>query len=204
MEIETTIPQSQHAEDIIDAEIATARAILSHNGEVDINRLGDFASETYHRVSDMFVYQDFSCATQFVMVGCGSFPATALHTALRFPSLQIVALDSDALAIELANQVIHKMNLQDRIQVVSYAGELYDYQYANIVYIANLVQPKAKVLSRVLGTAQQGVMTIVREPTSSSTCIESGLDNLSSKWQIEGMGPVNMRFQSKHVFLRTG
>lgn len=182
---------------------AAERLLQNHQRGLSIDDLGEFASETYHRVQDMFTLTDFITSRQLVMVGCGPFPATALHIAHRFPQISITALDTDRDSINMCQKIVNALGYGDSIMPIHCSGTAYDYCNAEIAYIANLVRPKSEVLARIAATININSLAVLRDPTHRGLAVaECGLLVLRDQWKIEGMGQENDRFSSKNVFLR--
>jgi trans-aconitate methyltransferase len=195
-----------HAQHIKKQEYEAAQRILSKgsarlNGQ-SIRSLGDFAKEAYSRVEDMFAYKDFDNCERFVMVGCGPLPVTLLHVAERYPLMAIEGLDVDEDAVVVARKVAHTIGAS-RVNVSQGDGVSYSYAAANIVYIANLVSPKAEVLARISATAPLGALIVLRDPTQEGAhWAEVGLAAVDARFHVEGEGEGSRLFQSRHVFLR--
>jgi hypothetical protein len=68
-------------------------------------------------------------------------------------------------------------------------GRAYDFSRAQVIFVANMVSPKAAVLSRIADTAAEGVQVVVREPYSLGRLLtESVEDSLDSRLEITGKG----------------
>src|SRR5262249_25779573 len=122
----------------------------------------EFGRQTYDRVAEVLRLADFDSCLRFVMVGCGPFPAAALLVRDATAVPQIIALDVDESAAATARRVVEAMG-EHRIHVSCADGALYDFAGAQIVYLANQVCGKDRVLARIDETAASAVV-VVREP----------------------------------------
>ena len=136
------------------------------------------------------------------MVGCGPLPITLLHVAAKYPSMVLKGMDIDLNAIEVAREVVQAA-VRPHIHLIHSHGASYSYHHADIVYIANLVLPKADVSMRIANTASLGTLVVLRDPTESGLHLaDSGLNSLSSKFCVVGKGNDSELFHSRHIFLR--
>lgn len=183
-------------------EIRTRLSDADHGDGAALEGMGEFARRAYDRVRDMFETVDFSGCRRFVMVGCGSLPVTMLHVMEKTTVPEIVGLDIDGTALSLNQTAIRSFD-SGRLRVEHANGTAYDYESADIVYIANLVQPKRGVLKRVADTARDETQVILRDPYSMGRLFaESGVDELDERLRLTGEGAGSRRFLSRHVFLR--
>ena len=185
-------------------EIESVRALLGGSlKRPDVQLAGDFARRAFLRVKDMFDAIDFSGCSRFVMVGCGPLPVTLLQVAERTQARSLVGLDIDSISIEHARKLMGYLR-QERVRIHREDGGEYNYASADVVYVANLVRPKARVLARIADTAPGGTQVIVREPLDAGRLFtEAGADRLDSRFRITGQGPGDSLFLSRHVFLQT-
>lgn len=200
------IRDSAHAEYIKQNEYEAAELLLerikARNSDSTILSLGDFAKEAYQRVGEIFEWDDFESCRNLVMIGCGPLPVTALHVADKYPAIKIYALDADAKALKVAQRVIDALEV-GQISFIHDDSVSYEFAFASIIYIANLVRPKREVLRQISKTAAPGTLVVLRDPTRAGTAVaEAGIDHLGSSYKIEGFGEDNDVFMSKHVYLR--
>jgi hypothetical protein len=143
---------------------------------------------TYNRVSEMFAAVDFSKCQRLVMVGCGRVPAAIFHVHDRTDIPDIVGLDILREAVSGARSLLTQLGYARATAVVC-DGASYDYAGAQIVVIANMVSPKAEVVSRVADTGPAEVRVVVRDPLSLgrlwSDSVERALD---PRFEIIGKG----------------
>ena len=187
-------------------ELAEAASLLNRiagvAGGAGIEQSSEWGRGAYDRVVDMFDQVDFSRCRRFAMVGCGPLPVTALHISDRTEVPEILALDIDAEALALAERLVERLGLA-RIRVQSANGSAFDFSGTDVIYVANLVSPKASVLRRIAGTAAPGAQVILRNPYAAGHLLaEDGTEDLDAGLSVTGEGAGNMRFLSRHVFLR--
>ena len=182
-----------------------ARALMSRRraaGETLYDALAsDFGRQTYLRVGEALRLVVFSGCQRLVMVGCGPFPAAALYVYDHESAPDISALDNDANAVEMARQVV-AVHAPERVHVFESDGSRYDYSGADVVYIANLVSPKADVLARIADTASSATRVILRDPFAYGKLFaERGLADLDGRFVVTRIGEDNRHFFSKHFLL---
>lgn len=171
-----------------------------HKGDI-LAEMGDFAHQSYDRVRDMFDRIDFSGCHRFVMVGCGALPVTMLNILNKTGVPHIIGLDIDATALDLNKAILVTAN-EPRLQMVCSDGCDYNYRDADVIYIANLVSPKAGVLGRVADTAGRHTPVILRDPYAMGRLFtEAGADCLDARYTVLSEGDGDHRFLSRHVFL---
>lgn len=126
---------------------------------------GESGRVAYERVAAMFEHVDFSNCERMVMVGCGPLPVTALHAVERAGVRHCVLLDVSPDAVADCQALVHAHGwtaLQPRVA----DGAAFDYAGAQVVYVANVVHPKAATVARVAATAGPQVQLVLREPWS--------------------------------------
>ncbi len=180
--------------------------LMGHNPQGPAGSSGlmleDFGSRIYERVHDLFDQLDFSSCHRFVMVGCGPLPGTLLHVMDSTGVARIIGLDTDKVAVSTVNRLAERFGL-DRLSAVDCDGSSYDYKDADIVYVANLVHGKMKVLCRIADTVKDGTDVVLRDPSSIGTILtESGSKDLDARFVITGAGDLASEFWSRHMFLR--
>ncbi len=161
----------------------------------------DFGRHTYDRVPEVLRLADFGACRRFVMVGCGAFPAAALLVRDATAVPEIVALDVDARAAATARRVVEAMG-ERRIRIECSDGAAHDYSGAQIVYLANQVAMKGRVLEQVRETAPADAVVIVREPYGVGRLVAESLERgLPAPFRITALGENNPDFYSRHVVL---
>lgn len=136
-----------------------------------------------------------------MLVGAGELPMTALHVHDKSEVGRIECLDTRNEAVEKVDAFGKWMN-SDRLVGTLSDGCAYDYGQADVVFIANMVTPKAKVLSRVLDTAKPRTQIILRDPYSLGLLwAEAGASTLDERVAIAAVG-AGSRFLSRDLYLR--
>ncbi len=203
---ETLAPH--YANYLRDREFEEAEQLLSKiqpgDGQSGIAALlnADFGRRAYDRVADMFEMVDFSTCRRFVMVGCGPLPVTLLHVLDRTDVAEAVGLDINQRAVAMANQLGENSGLK-RLRTLVSNGAGFDFTGADLVYIANMVSPKARILSRIVDQTPGHTRIILRDPHSIGALLaETGVADLDARLEYYGDGSSSQQFLSKHVFLR--
>ena len=186
------------------AEAQEAKALIERGadaGALARGEGGDFAGRSYARVRDMFERVDFTACREFVMVGCGPLPVTLLHVARETRVPRIVGLDADETSARSARAICQRL-ARLRIEVLHRDGCDHGYGEADVIYLANLIRPKARVLACIAGAARPGTRVIVREPFAAGALLaEQGIDPRDPRLKLLAFGPGDPRFLSRHVFL---
>lgn len=161
----------------------------------------EFGTQTYRRVAEALELADFRHCRRFVMVGCGPFPAAALFIHDHTTTSEIVAMDKSPVAVEVASRVAAAFAPR-RVRVIEDDGGRFDYGTADVVYVANHVSPKARVLQRIADTADANAQVIVRDPCGYGRLFaESGVADLDPRFVVTRMGEGHRHFLSRHVLL---
>ncbi|MBR7800673.1 class I SAM-dependent methyltransferase [Undibacterium fentianense] len=158
------------------------------------------AMMAYDRVADIFDNLELNGKT-VVMVGCGQLPVTAIHLCEESQIKKVYALDISAQAIDVVHQLQAKFGWSN-LEAQFCNGNSYDYSEADIVYIANMVRPKAEVIAQVLKTARADAEIIIREPYALgklwADCAE---DTLDARLSVRSYGPGS-RYLSRDAFIQ--
>ena len=136
------------------------------------------------------------------MAGCGPLPAALffIHENTKVPT--IIGLDNNRQAVDTAGKLLEHQRIR-RIKLNHVDGINFNYQEADVVYIANLVSSKKMVLARILETARNDVRIILRDPFGMGILLsESGMADLDPRFRLVGEGIENRYFLSKHFFLK--
>lgn len=125
----------------------------------------DYNKKFYQDISTEFNKLDdyIKNGHTFVMVGCGSFPITMFVAYERYQQLSITGIDSSAEAIINAKQLKSELQFNNIIFKIQ-DGINYNYINEDIIFIANLVIPKTKVLKRIAMTCKPGTIVLLRVP----------------------------------------
>ena len=188
------------------SEIASARKIISSSSTGSnqdlIKTMGEFTRESYDRVRDMFDIVDFTSARRFVMIGCGPLPVTMLQVLHNTAVPEILGLDVDAKALAITNELFNVLD-SGRLRSELADGSAYDFGTADVIYVANLISPKHRVLTQIAETAASHAEVILRDPYAMGRLFaEEGIKQLDPRLVISGSGEGNHRFLSRHVYLR--
>jgi hypothetical protein len=165
--------------------------------------LSEAGRASYDRVGDMFEYVDFSRCRRLVMVGCGPNPSTIFHVCDKTKIPEIFGLDVLPFAVEKARLIAERLGLS-RVKIELCGGTAFDYATADIVFVANMVSPKASVLTRIADTAPANVQIVLREPHSLGRLwAECGEQMLDSRLEVrETARPSDYVALSRDVFIR--
>jgi hypothetical protein len=140
--------------------------------------------------------------SRLVMVGSGPLPATLLWLAHRHPTLECLGLDSNAAALCVGARLAHKLGASS-LHFAAVDGVDYDYAGADLVYVANQVAPKRRVLERILATADRAVTVIVRDPCANGCVLaDPVLDELPEGYVLERTGAESPLYLSRDLVLR--
>jgi hypothetical protein len=164
--------------------------------------LGSRERLAYDRVSDMFENVDFSRCSRLVMVGCGALPSTIFHVYDKTEVREIVGLDIRPVAIEAVSALVERFG-SSRVKAELCDGRAFDYAGATVVFVANMVSPKAAVLARIADTAPTDVQIVLREPFSLGRLwADSGEQGLDPRLEVVGRArPSGYVALSRDVFL---
>lgn len=142
-------------------------------------------------------------AGRLVMVGCGPNPSTILHAYDKVRIPEIVGLDTLPFAIETTRLLIERLRLTG-VQAELCDGRAFDYSGAEVVFIANMMSPKAAVLSRIADTAPANVQVVLRDPYSFGRLwAERGQEDLDPRLEVVATGwPSDGVALSRDLFIR--
>lgn len=179
-----------------------AQNLLSVNEGIRFEQaVSDDALAAYERVGDLFKHIQFNHTKSAIMIGSGQLPVTALHIYDRTEVENIVCLDILSESVTVANQLKEKFGWS-KLHFKHCNGSEYDFSDADFIYIANMVRPKAQVLSRILDSCKPEAYVVVREPYGLGLLwAESSISALENKAKIIAYGEGS-RFLSRDVFLK--
>lgn len=182
-------------------EVSEAESLLSGSEAGAALKLQDgFARHAYDRVRDLFDFVDFGRCRRLVMVGCGSLPVTLLHIRDRTDVPEMIGLDTDSRAVDLVNRQVELFGMSG-IRAQCSDGRHYSYEEADVVYVANLVAPKAAVLKRVADTLADGACVVLRDPFCAGELLaEKGRSSADPRLRATGEAGKDGHFLSKHVY----
>lgn len=95
-------------------------------------------------------------------IGCGAYPITAIILE-KYISGPIVAIDKNPLVVAIAQNIIKKKKLQDKILIKQGDGSEFDVTKFDTIIISSCSIPKEKVLENVFNNAKHSSRIIVRE-----------------------------------------
>lgn len=90
------------------------------------------------------------CAMKFAFVGCGAMPLTAIGLAERF-GVSVDCFDTDPEVCKLAADLAARTPQAKVVRIMRQNGLEIDYSLYDVVFVANLVQPRSAVLKRIAG-----------------------------------------------------
>ncbi len=96
-------------------------------------------------------------------IGGGPLPCTALEIAEKTGAI-VEVIDNDPNAIELASQIIRRLNLEDRVKVTYGDGQTFDVSCFSVVHVALQARPQDKILWNVMKKASEGTRILMRRP----------------------------------------
>jgi len=105
---------------------------------------------------------NLSNAKKILHVGAGSYPLTALILS-EIDNVDIVTIDNNSKSVELADKVIKREKLQDRIKVENGNATRYPLDGFDTIIISGCSVPKIKILDHVFKNIQPNCRVIVRE-----------------------------------------
>lgn len=163
----------------------------------------NLAMDGYNQVKNEILMVDWKGKNNVVMVGCGSLPQTVLCLYDNTKAENIVGLDNNQESIYIAREMVKSINRVDRINLIHCDGLNYDYGNADLVYVANFIKPKTKVIDRIAETAKDGVNVIVRSPVSFGKMFyENALEDLNPVLSVVKEGEVNENFLFKPFVIK--
>jgi precorrin-6B methylase 2 len=115
---------------------------------------------------------ELSNSKKILHIGCGAYPITALILA-KITSAKIVSIDKDPIVVKLAQKVVNKKNLQNKINIHLGDGQKYPIKNYDTIIVSSCSSPKNKILDNIFKNANPNTKIIVRE-------IEKNLDNISN------------------------
>ena len=105
---------------------------------------------------------DLSNEDKVLHIGCGSYPLTEI-TLGRTTDAKIVGIDRNKEAIKLANNIINKKNLQNKIKIEHGNGMNYPIEKFNLIIVSSCTIPMLNVLDYIFKNAKSNSKIIVRE-----------------------------------------
>ena len=135
------------------------------------------------------------------MVGCGPSPVTIFQVHDRTEIPDILALDVAPYAIERVRALIEHFGLS-RMRAEVCDGREFDYGSAEIVLVANMVSPKAAVVSRIADTVPLAAQIAVRDPCGLGVLwADSASQTLDPRLEVIGKGHPGLSL-SRDVYIK--
>ena len=95
-------------------------------------------------------------------IGCGAYPLTEIILA-RTTGAKIVGIDRNPKAIKLANDIVNKKNLQDKIKIDHGNGMNYPLEEFNMIIVSSCTLPLLQVVDYIFTNVKNNSKVIVRE-----------------------------------------
>lgn len=95
-------------------------------------------------------------------IGCGAYPLTEM-TLSRITGAKIVGIDRNPKAIKLANDIVNKKNLQDKIKIDHGNGMNYPLEEFNMIIVSSCTLPLLQVVDYIFKNVKNNSKVIVRE-----------------------------------------
>ena len=114
-------------------------------------------------------------------IGCGAYPITAMVLA-EMDDVKITTIDKSHRSVKLANKIIHKKNLDDKIRAEYGDGTMYPIDGFDTVIISGCSVTKIQVFEHVVKNAKSKCKIIVRD---SYLDIESVINDLALDQDIK-------------------
>jgi hypothetical protein len=150
---------------------------------------------------DLFQAVDFANCKRMVMVGCGASPSTVFQICDKTDVPEIVALDVLPDAIRMVRALSSQLGIS-RVRAEVGSGQDFDFAGADVIIVANLVSPKAAVLSRIADTAPAAVQIVSRDPYSLATLwTERAESNLDPRLKVVGRG-IGSHLRTRDIYIR--
>jgi len=130
-------------------------------------------TKEYERESKLF---NISKSKNILHIGCGSYPVTAI-TLAKINGCKVVAIDNDPRAIKLANKVITRKKMEDRIAINIGDGRTYPIKQFDTIIISSCSVPKIEILNNIFRTAKINCKIIVREIYGPSEAVVDCINN---------------------------
>ena len=185
----------------VETEKLLAEEKWNYTDFIDI--AGEAALMAYNRVSDIFDIVNFDNCQQFVLIGCGQLPITAIHVMDKTTVPEIYCLDISEDAVAAVMKMKEKYGWS-RLHPLACNGLDFDFRDADIVYITNMVSPKYQILDHVIKTASTGIEIILREPYSLGRLwAEKAESSFAEYLNVRHRGRGS-RYLSRDVFINIG
>ena len=152
----------------------------------------------YEKESEMF---DISESKNLLHIGSGAYPITAIIFA-KITDAEIVAIDRDSVAINLAKKVISKNELYKKITIKRGDGAEYPVGSFDTIIISSCSVPKMEILEHIFKTAKPKSKIIVRElekNVKSLTNLIDSYDNILLMGKMSNHAFPNFKWYSFYL-----
>ncbi len=105
-----------------------------------------------------------SAQDQILCVGGGYFPCTAILFHQLSGGATVTVIDNDREAVDVAQKLVERLGLADRVLVRHTDGLAMCAQHYDIIHIAMQISPKEAVFRQVHSTARPSAKILVRNP----------------------------------------
>ena len=132
----------------------------------------DNLAERYYKKSIGAEYRreyktfDISKEDKVLHIGSGAFPLTEIILAETIGAT-VVGIDSSMKAVNSADDVVHKKNLQDKIKINYGNGIDYPINDFDVVIVSSCASPMVKIVEHIFKTAKNNSKIVVREMEAS-------------------------------------
>jgi len=132
----------------------------------------DKLAERYYKKSIGAEYRreyktfDISKEDKVLHIGSGAFPLTEITLAETIGAT-VVGIDSSMKAVNSADDVVHKKNLQDKIKINYGNGIDYPINDFDVVIVSSCASPMVKIVEHIFKTAKNNSKIVVREMEAS-------------------------------------
>lgn len=138
-----------------------------------------------------------TAADRVLNIGCGAIPFTAILIA-RLTGAQVVAVDRDPQAAQLAQNCVQKTGLGHLIQIVHGDGSQRMPERFDVAVIALQAEPRAQILSSLFSSGQEGRRIVTRLP---SEPFRNQYDPMPHDYPIAAQVPQAMKTFDRSVLI---
>ncbi|SCZ06885.1 nicotianamine synthase family protein [Alkaliphilus peptidifermentans] len=104
-----------------------------------------------------------SCDDHVLCIGGGPLPCTALAIANQ-TGAQVYVIDIDPLSVEIAQKVIKRLNMTQKVKVGLASGQQMDVSDFSVVHVALQAYPREDIFKNVWKKAPAGARILMRSP----------------------------------------
>ena len=106
---------------------------------------------------------DITSEDRVMCIGGGPVPCTAI-TIARETGAKVAVVDNDPIAVNLALELINRLKLKDKIDVIEANGQNLMPDECSVIHIAKQVCPREEVLKYMWNNVSEGTRILVRKP----------------------------------------